>query len=231
MNKVVATLKNKNTSLGLCIALAVYVAFMSGNLPEVSGFLRSNIGKLVMSGVIVFVSQHNVQLAIMLALVFVTQVNEGFDANAKADNEAAMQAAGTMSSKEDNESSRGNVDSSSKAANEASLGVDSTTKQAEDAARAQEYQNAQADNMDYHAGKGDYSGGGTNYSGSMTDVDSDKLVEISSSQHLFAADIVAGDATIGDKGFRAATGSDRAHTNGAADNPDAFTNYRRHARW
>ena len=78
MDKTLALLKDKNVSLGLCLVLAVYVAFMSGRFPKVSDFLKSNMGKLIMCGLIVFVSQHNVQLALMLFLVFVTQVNEGF---------------------------------------------------------------------------------------------------------------------------------------------------------
>ena len=78
MDRIVASLKDKNISLGLCVVLAVYVSFMSGRFSEVSDFLKSNVGKLIMCGLIVFVSQHNVQLALMLFLVFVTQVNEGF---------------------------------------------------------------------------------------------------------------------------------------------------------
>ena len=79
MNRVIATLKDKNISLGLCVVLAVYVSFMSGRFSEVSDFLKSNVGKLIMCSLIVFVSQHNVQLALMLSLVFITQVNEGFE--------------------------------------------------------------------------------------------------------------------------------------------------------
>ena len=88
MNRVVVTLKDKNVSLGLCLVLAVYVSFMSGRFSKVSDFLKSNMGKLIMCGLIVFVSQHNVQLALMLFLVFVTQVNEGFN---EPDHEAMKQ--------------------------------------------------------------------------------------------------------------------------------------------
>ena len=88
MDKTLALLKDKNVSLGLCLVLAVYVAFMSGRFPKVSDFLKSNVGKLIMCGLIVFVSQHNVQLALMLSLVFITQVNEGFN---EPDHEAMKQ--------------------------------------------------------------------------------------------------------------------------------------------
>ena len=79
MKGIISILKNKNISLGLCLALAIYITFMSERLPEVTDFIRSSIGRLIMCSVIVFISQHNLQLALMLALVFVTQVNnEGF---------------------------------------------------------------------------------------------------------------------------------------------------------
>ena len=87
MNRVVVTLKDKNVSLGLCLVLAVYVSFMSGRFSEVSDFLKSNVGKLIMCGLIVFVSQHNVQLALMLSLVFITQVNEGFEVDDEVDHQ------------------------------------------------------------------------------------------------------------------------------------------------
>ena len=55
MDKTLALLKDKNISLGLCVVLAVYVSFMSGRFSEVSDFLKSNVGKLIMCSLIVFV--------------------------------------------------------------------------------------------------------------------------------------------------------------------------------
>ena len=74
LNKSSELLRNKNVSMGLTVALVLYVAMFSDRLPHVSEFVRSTLGRLVVCCLVVFLSSRNVTLAVLLALAFVVTV-------------------------------------------------------------------------------------------------------------------------------------------------------------
>ena len=74
LNKSSELLRNKNVSMGLTVALVLYVSMFSDRLPLVAGFVRSTLGRLVVCSLIVFLSSRNVTLAVLLALAFVVTV-------------------------------------------------------------------------------------------------------------------------------------------------------------
>ena len=78
MNVLKKTLKDKNVILVLTVALVAYISYFSNKLPEVSTFLGTRYGKLIMLALILFTAHHNLPIAILLSIVFLSKVKEDF---------------------------------------------------------------------------------------------------------------------------------------------------------
>ena len=73
MNNLVNTLKDRQVSLSLCVLLVVLMTFFSDKLSPVKDFMKNWYGKLTALLVVLFLAHHNVPLAMMTALLVVSQ--------------------------------------------------------------------------------------------------------------------------------------------------------------
>ena len=84
MKKVVELLKNKNVLLGSVALLSVMV--LLGQTSKLNRLLSNSVGKVVVYGLIVFVSQHNMQLALVLTLALFSVNTEGLTLSTNLEN-------------------------------------------------------------------------------------------------------------------------------------------------
>ena len=73
LNQVVKALNDDHVSLALCVLMVVALTFFADKLAPLKDFMTNWYGKLTALLVVLFLAHHNVPLAMMTALVVVSQ--------------------------------------------------------------------------------------------------------------------------------------------------------------